>query len=233
MSRPSGGMSRPSGGAAGFGNSFSGDFAGRAPVAKPPMAGGGPGGVGGAGGVGGVGGPGGPGGVGGPGGIGGPGRPGGVGGVGGPGRPGSGNPIRPANPPAPAYGWNGYVAWYPAPYYYGGGFWGPFWAGVGTTVIMGEIVNEDTKEKTVSYEVAPDSPGAKALKAYELTQVACEKGSNQVVIYGPSDSVVCASPNQFVSAGEYELNTADLTIYNRVAATPQNPAPAASPSAQP
>lgn len=138
----------------------------------------------------------------------------------------------PVRPPLPAYGWNGGVAWYPAPYYYGGGFWGPFWAGVGTTVIMGEITDEDTKEKTVSYEVTPDSPGAKTLKAYELTQVACG-GSNQVVLYGPSNSVVCASPNQYVTAGEYELNTEDLTIYSRVASTPENPAPAASPSPQP
>ncbi len=160
-------------------------------------------------------------------------------GVGGPGRPGSGNPIRPANPPLPAYGWNGGVASYPAPYgYYGGGFWGPFWAGVGTTVIMGEIVDDESKdkEKIVSYEVAPDSPGAKALKAYDLQQVPrTGAGATQVVIFGPSNSVVCANPNQHVSAGEYELNTADLTIYSRVAATPQNgpPAPEASPSGSP
>lgn len=123
------------------------------------------------------------------------------------------------------YGWNGGYAWAPAPYYWGGGFWGPFAVGVGTTLILGEIVDEETHEKSTSYQVAPDSPGSKVLAAYSLTQVACQgSGSNQVVIFGPSDSVVCASPNQHVSAGEYDLDVPNLTLYSRKAPpAPANP----------
>ena len=65
------------------------------------------------------------------------GRPGGPGGPGRPGSPGnrpgggnninSGNNININNPVyggGGAYGWNGGYAWAPAPYYWGGGFWG-------------------------------------------------------------------------------------------------------------
>jgi hypothetical protein len=169
-----------------------------------------------------------PGGAGGPGGVGKPGGPGGAGGVGKPGGPGgaggnrtninSGNRntvIAPITPVMPAYGWNGGYPWYPAPGYWGGGFWGAFAVGAATTIVFGEILDNETHEKVVSYEVAPDSPGANALKAYGLTQTQCNQGASQVVIFGPNSSVVCASPNSTVAAGEYELDTTNLTIYSR------------------
>jgi hypothetical protein len=117
----------------------------------------------------------------------------------------------------PAWGWNGYVPWYPAPYYYGGGFWGPFWGGVGLTVAFGEYYDEETKEKEQSYEVQPDSPGAKVLASYELTQAQCGPPTSVVVIQGPNNSVVCANPNARVAAGIYDLDVQNLTITSRSA----------------
>lgn len=207
MSRPSSGMSsRPSGGF---------DFSGRdlKPVQRP-----GGGGLGEAGTRPGVG----EGAGGRPGSGERPGRPGSGEGIGN--RPGNGEgignrpPGNPVVPPGgavpPAWGWNGGVAWYPAPIYYGGGFWGPWAVGVGTTAILyGAYENEETKEKTESYEVAPDSPGAKTLAAYGLVQKPCGS-ENQVIIHGPENSVVCADPNQTVAAGNYKLDTETLTLYS-------------------
>jgi hypothetical protein len=76
------------------------------------------------------------------------------------------------------------------------------------------VSDEETKETATSYEVQPDSPGAKVLAAYNLTQTKCGP-SGLVVIYGPENSVVCASPNGTVAAGEYDLNVDNLTIYSR------------------
>ena len=122
--------------------------------------------------------------------------------------------VPPVNPPQPTWGWNGYVAWYPAPYYYGGGFWGPWAVGMTTAVIYGEIEDEETHEKHESYQVEPESPGAKLLAGYELTQTQC--GPNGlVVIHGPNNSVVCATPNARVAAGNYDLDVTNLTISSR------------------
>lgn len=52
------------------------------------------------------------------------------------------------------------------------------------------------------------------LQAYKLQQVEC-KSEGVVVIYGPENSVVCATPNDIVAAGTYDLNVDDLTIYSR------------------
>lgn len=104
--------------------------------------------------------------------------------------------------------------WAPAPYYYGGGFWGPFAWGATTAIVLGSIADSETNEEVQSYKVTPDSPGAKVLEAYSLTQVECQQ-QGVVVIYGPEDSVVCATPNQHVSAGVYDLNVNNLTLYSR------------------
>lgn len=37
-------------------------------------------------------------------------------------------------------------------------------------------------------------------------------GSNQVVVYGPQNSVICASPNNMVGAGNYQLDTTALPL---------------------
>jgi hypothetical protein len=108
-----------------------------------------------------------------------------------------------------AWGWNGGYAWYPAPYYYGGGFWGAFAIGVTSAAVYGSIVANSVTYN--SYQVQPSSPGAKLLESYHLTQTACGP-PGLVVIYGPNNSVICADPNNLVSAGNYSLNTQTLTI---------------------
>ena len=108
------------------------------------------------------------------------------------------------------WGWNGGVAWYPAPYYWGGGFWGSFAVGVTSAAVYGSIVAANNATYT-SYQVQPQSPGAKLLTSYGLTQTQCGP-PNLVVIYGPNNSVICAYPNKLVSAGNYSVNSQTLTI---------------------
>jgi hypothetical protein len=78
-------------------------------------------------------------------------------------------------------------------------------------VVFGSIVDTTTHETIVSYEVAPDSPGANLLTSYQLTQVQCG-GEGLVEVFGPSDSVICAKPNHLVAAGQYDLNTETLSL---------------------
>jgi hypothetical protein len=108
-----------------------------------------------------------------------------------------------------AWGWNGGYAWYPAPYYWGGGFWGAFAIGAATAATYGSIVANSVTY--TSYEAQPSSPGAKLLAAYKLTQVPCGP-PNLVVIYGPNKSAICATPNGVVAAGNYSVNEQTLTI---------------------
>jgi len=115
------------------------------------------------------------------------------------------------------WGWNGGVAWYPAPYYWGGGFWGAFAIGVTSAAVYGSIVAANNVTYN-SYQVTSESPGAKLLSSYHLTQTQCGP-PNLVVIYGPNNSVICAYPNNLVSAGNYSVNAQTLTI------TSENPAP--------
>ena len=63
-----------------------------------------------------------------------------------------------------AWGWNGGYAWYPAPYYYGGGFWGAFAIGAASAAVYGSIVAANNATYN-SYQAQPDSPGAKLLQA--------------------------------------------------------------------
>jgi hypothetical protein len=111
----------------------------------------------------------------------------------------------------PAWGWNHGVAWYPAPTYWGGGFWGAMAIGATSAAIFGSIVNSTTHETVTSYQVQPSSPGATLLSNYGLTQTQCG-GPNLVNIYGPNNSAICAYPNNTVSAGNYSVNTSNLTI---------------------
>lgn len=115
-----------------------------------------------------------------------------------------------------AWGWNGGYAWYPAPYYWGGGFWGPFAAGALTAAAFGTVVYNNTTY--TSYQTEPSSPGAKLLSSYKLTQTPCGP-PGLVVIYGPSNSVICARPNQLVAAGNYSVNASTLTIVSQKPAT--------------
>ncbi|HEY6449945.1 MAG TPA: hypothetical protein VIX60_04630 [Candidatus Cybelea sp.] len=108
-----------------------------------------------------------------------------------------------------AWGWNHGVAWVGAPYYWGGGFWGAMAIGVTSAAVYGSIVaNNQTYS---SYQIQPSSPGATFLSNYQLTQVQCGP-PGLVVVYGPSDSVICANPNNLVAAGTYQLNTETLSL---------------------
>jgi hypothetical protein len=119
-----------------------------------------------------------------------------------------------------SWGWNHGVIWYPVPYYWGGGFWGP-WGLSGTGYsLFGSIIDYDDHDIYPSYEIGPTSPGAQLLADYGLTQTECGP-PNLVVIWGPNNSVICAYPNNLVSPGNYELDPATLTIQSLN--TPPNP----------
>ena len=80
--------------------------------------------------------------------------------------------------------------------------------------IFGSIVNSSDQQTYTSYQVQPNSPGATLLSNYELTQVQCGP-PGLVVIYGPNNSVICANPNNTVRAGEYDLDTEQLSLVSR------------------
>jgi hypothetical protein len=110
----------------------------------------------------------------------------------------------------PAWGWNRGIAWYPAPAYWGGGFWGTLAIAATSAAVFGYIYGANNQQ-IVSYQVQPNSPGAQMLANYQLTQTPCGP-PNLVVIYGPDNSVICAYPNNLVSAGTYSLDPSTLTI---------------------
>ena len=110
----------------------------------------------------------------------------------------------------PAWGWNRGVAWYPAPAYWGGGFWGTLAIAATSAAVFGYIYGQNNQQY-VSYQVQPNSPGAQMLMNYQLTQTQCGP-DNLVVIYGPNNSVICAYPNNLVSAGTYSLDPSTLTL---------------------
>ncbi len=111
-----------------------------------------------------------------------------------------------------AWGWNRGVAWYPAPNYWGGGFWGALAIGVTSAAVFGAVAGASGQTIT-SYQVQPNSPGAQMLIDYQLTQTQCGP-PNLVVIYGPNESAICAYPNNIVSAGYYNLDPSTLTLSN-------------------
>jgi hypothetical protein len=110
------------------------------------------------------------------------------------------------------YGWNHGRVWYPAPTYWGGGFWGPFALGaLSGAFLYGSIVDYQDQAIYPSYEIQPLTPGAQLLQNYGLTQTPCGP-PNLVVIWGPGDSVICAYPNDVVSAGNYQFDPTTLTL---------------------
>ena len=127
---------------------------------------------------------------------------------------------RPARPPVvivnpiyhgrPSWYWNRGVAWYPSPLYWGGGFWGSLAIAATSAAVFGYIYGS-SGDQYVSYQVQPNSPGAQVLQAYQLTQTPCGP-PDLVVLYGPDNSVICAYPNNLVSAGAYSVDPSTLTI---------------------
>jgi hypothetical protein len=112
----------------------------------------------------------------------------------------------------PAWGWNGGVVWAPYNTYWGGGFWGPFALGALTGAVITAAV--DQPGPAPYYQVAANSPGAQLLDNYNLTQTPCGP-PELVVMYGPDNSTICAYPNNNVSPGSYNINTATLSLTSR------------------
>ena len=86
------------------------------------------------------------------------------------------------------------MAWAPAPYYWGGGFWGAMAIGVTSAAVYGAIVNEDTDVTYNSYEVQAGTPGATFLTTYSYADAV--RPSGLVVVYGPQDRGVRATQRQ-------------------------------------
>jgi hypothetical protein len=113
------------------------------------------------------------------------------------------------------WGWNRGIHWYPAPIYWGGGFWGPFATGGLTTgLLFGSIIDYQDQAIYPSYQIEPSSPGAELLENYGLQQTECGP-PNLVVIWGPDNSVICAYPNDMVGPGNYQLDPTTLTIVSQ------------------
>ncbi len=110
------------------------------------------------------------------------------------------------------WGWNHGRTWYPAPIYWGGGFWGPYAFGALTgALLLGSIIDYPDQIIYPSYQVQPLTPGAQLLRDYNLTQTPCGP-PNLVVIWGPGNSVICAYPNNMVSAGNYQVDPTTLSL---------------------
>lgn len=104
------------------------------------------------------------------------------------------------------------MVWYPAPFYWGSGFWGPWMTGtIASNSQEGAIVQDQTNVTYPSYRIGIGSPGEELLVDYDLEQTPCG-AANLVVIWGPENSVVCARPNGQVRAGNYSLDPETLTI---------------------
>jgi hypothetical protein len=112
----------------------------------------------------------------------------------------------------PAWGWNRGVVWAPVGSYWGGGFWGPFAVGAASAALMGNVMYQN--QNYSSYAISSGSPGATLLSNYGLRQTTCGP-PNLVVIYGPNFGVICAYPNNLVSAGSYAVNTNTLTLQSQ------------------
>ena len=112
------------------------------------------------------------------------------------------------------WGWNHGVIWYPVPYYWGYGFWGPWGLLATPTAAFGSVVDYEYGGAYSSYGVGPQSPGGQLLYDYGLTQTACG-AANLVVIWGPGNSPICAYSNGLVAAGNYQADPATLTIHRR------------------
>jgi hypothetical protein len=112
------------------------------------------------------------------------------------------------------WGWNHGLTWYPVPYYWGYGFWGPWGLLATPTAAFGSVVDYEYGADHSSYGVGPQSPGAQLLYDYGLTQTVCGS-ANLVVVWGPDNSPICAYSNRLVAPGNYQADPATLTIQRR------------------
>ncbi|MDG2990147.1 hypothetical protein L3556_04235 [Candidatus Synechococcus calcipolaris G9] len=107
--------------------------------------------------------------------------------------------------------WNGSRAWYPAPNYWGGGFWGNLAIGVTSAAVAGAIAGSfSNANSNNSPVIVVNSPGGQLFSSYGLVQTDCD--GPVVVIYGPSNSMICAEPTASVPAGLYVIDTETLSL---------------------
>jgi hypothetical protein len=109
--------------------------------------------------------------------------------------------------------WNGGFVWSPAPFYWGGSFWGPYLFGtIACDMQYGYVEGPGSNVSYASYQVGASSPGAQLLADYGLEQAQCG-APGLVTIWGPDNSVICAHPNERVPAGTYSVDPTTLTIH--------------------
>ena len=112
--------------------------------------------------------------------------------------------------------WNDGRRWYSDDYYWGGGFWGNFLANMVTVGLTSSIIDGNDYNKNSNYVVIKEnSPGYRLFNNYGLTQVQCDTSPDLAFIYGPQDSLICALPNETISAGYYDVNIKDLVLRPR------------------
>jgi hypothetical protein len=115
------------------------------------------------------------------------------------------------------WGWNRGVPWYPAPIYWGGGFWGPFSSGgYYPGIQFGYVTDYQDQGIYPSYQIGASTPGAELLQEYGLVQTGCGP-PDLTVIWGPGNSVICATPNNLVAAGNYEVDPTTLGLVQSAA----------------
>jgi hypothetical protein len=112
-----------------------------------------------------------------------------------------------------AWGWNRGVAWAPNYGYWGGGFWGALAVGAVATGVTTAVINAANQPNYVI--IQQNTPGYTLFDSYSLTQVRCVENGSQVYVFGPQDSLICATPNSLVSAGYYDVDPESLTLIAR------------------
>lgn len=108
--------------------------------------------------------------------------------------------------------WNGSRPWYPASNYWGGGFWGNLAIGVTSAAVAGAIAGSVSNANS-NYNppvIVTNSPGGQLFSSYGLVQTDCD--GPVVVIYGPSNSMICAQPTDSIPAGSYSIDTDTLSL---------------------
>ena len=114
-----------------------------------------------------------------------------------------------------SWGWYGGRPWYGDYNYWGGGFWGGFAVGAFTTAVTGAIINSSNDNDTNYVVIEKDTPGYTLFSSYNLVQVQCNTSEDLVFIYGPQDTLMCATPNTYVSSGYYDVDQENLVLVVR------------------
>ena len=116
-----------------------------------------------------------------------------------------------------SWGWHGGSPWYPNNTFWGGGFWGPFAVGTVVGGLTGALITsaaQNNNNRGDTYIIVKQgTPGYNLLDSYGLRQTRCT--DDVIVIYGPENSVICATPTSRIPAGTYDTDTETLTLIAR------------------